>query len=69
MSQSTAILAFLGLAFLVFVTQRGELRLYMGFLIGTVQPAAQAPAQAQASQNGVTLNDAAKYAEVAAAFL
>lgn len=59
MPQSSAIFAAIGLAFLLFITQRGELRLYMGFLLGTTAAPASAPAQSQASANGVTLNSAA----------
>ncbi len=36
MAQSSAIFAFLAIAFVVFITQRGELRVYMGFLLGNV---------------------------------
>lgn len=35
MQQSNAIFAFLFIAFLVFITMKGELPLYMGFLFGT----------------------------------
>lgn len=38
MPQSSAIVAFVMLAFLVFITQKGELRTYMGLLLGTTTP-------------------------------
>lgn len=63
MPQSSAIFAFLAIAFLVFITQKGELRIYWGLLVGnTGTPApAQAPANTQASQNGVTMNTAVQF--------
>lgn len=63
MPQSSAIFAFLAVAFLVFITQKGELPVYWGLLIGNTGTAAppSAPANAQASQNGVTLNEAVSF--------
>lgn len=60
MPQSSAIFAFVAIAFLVFITQRGELRSYMGFFFGTTAPlsAADAAPQTQSSLNGVNLNAA-----------
>lgn len=41
MNQSTIIFGYLAAAFLIFITQRGELSIYMGFLLSTpTQPAA-----------------------------
>jgi len=42
MSQSNVIAAYLFIAFVVYITMRGELRTYMGFFFGGGQPA-QAP--------------------------
>lgn len=58
MPQTSAIMAFLAAAFLVFITQRGELRLYWGMLVGNTGASVQAPSQAQAPQNGVSFNQA-----------
>lgn len=69
MPQSSAIFAFLAVAFLVFITQKGELRIYWGLLTGntgTATVAPSAPAQAQATQNGTSLNTAISYIEAAA---
>lgn len=68
MPQSSAIFAFLAIAFLVFITQRGELRVYWGLLVGNTgtPSAANAPAQTQASANGVTLNTAIQFMTLAA---
>lgn len=44
MSQSTVIVAFLAAAFLIFITQRGSLRTYLGFLFGNVSAASNASA-------------------------
>lgn len=49
MNQSSAIFAFLAIAFIVFVTQRGELRTYMGFLFGNV---AATPSNAKVDTKG-----------------
>jgi hypothetical protein len=38
MSQSNVIFAFIFLAFLFFITARGELRKYMGYLLSTPTP-------------------------------
>lgn len=46
--QSSVIVASLVLAFIVFITMRGELRTYLGFFFGGGTPA-QAPAQAPAT--------------------
>lgn len=35
MPQSSVIFGYLFVAFLIFITMRGELRRYMGFLLGT----------------------------------
>lgn len=44
MNQSTVIFGFLFAAFLVFITQRGELPIYLGFILATPkQPVAPAP--------------------------
>jgi hypothetical protein len=51
MSQSSAIFFFIAAAFLVFITQRGELRSYLGFLYGTDAPT-NAPANSGAGPLG-----------------
>lgn len=51
--QSSVILATLALAFLVFITQRGELGTYMGFLFGTrSNPVPEAPSSGSGSGGG-----------------
>lgn len=60
MTQSNVILAFIALAFFIFITMRGELRTYMGFLFGSTA----APPQS-ASNN---TDKAASYAATAAKF-
>lgn len=40
MPQSNVIMAFVFAAFIVFVTQRGELPVYLGFLLATPKPSA-----------------------------
>lgn len=49
--QSNVIFAALFIAFLAFITMRGELRRYMGFLIGT-PTGGTSPAAPAASTNG-----------------
>jgi len=55
MSQSNVIFAFVGLAFLVFITMKGELPIYMGFLLSDPKGAAAAP-----GNQGVSLGTAIK---------
>lgn len=44
MNQSTIIFGYLAAAFLVFITQRGELPLYWGYLVSTPKQPASGPA-------------------------
>ena len=50
MPQSSVIFFFIAAAFLVFITQRGELRTYLGFLYGT----APAPASSSTTSTSST---------------
>lgn len=72
MPQSNVIFGFLAVAFVVFITMRGELRLYMGFLLADpVQPnptATQAatsaePAKAASDNLGSTVGTLASFAQ------
>lgn len=62
MNQSTIIFAFLFAAFVVFITQRGELPIYLGFILATpTQPLGSATATAAGSTaNPVSASDAIK---------
>lgn len=60
MNQSNRIFAFLALAFVIFITMRGELRTYYGFIVGCGTPAPEpaaptgssaAPAPTQTGSN------------------
>lgn len=43
MNQSTIIFGYLAVAFLIFITQRGELPIYWGFLVKSPQSPSQGP--------------------------
>lgn len=74
MPQSNVIFAYLAVAFVIFITMRGELRLYLGFLLATPaqSPSAPAPTAAtptQTGSNASTAFDLASAASTAAEFL
>lgn len=72
MNQSNAIFAALTIAFLVFITIRGELRTYMGFLLGATAGPANTPVVKTAGipnpTGSVAVQKATGYAEAAAKF-
>jgi hypothetical protein len=58
MPQSSAIFAFLAVAFLIFITQRGELPTYLNFLFNpsaNTPPAASPQVQGQSNSNGIAV--------------
>lgn len=67
MPQSNVIFAFLAVAFVIFITMRGELRLYMGFLLGS--SAGAAPPAPTKTASGPDLATVGEYAKVAAMVL
>ncbi len=79
MNQSTVILGYLAAAFLIFITVRGELPQYLGFLLGsgqgTAAPQATPSTQAQgATSTGVgnasnIASEALSFTEIAATFV
>jgi len=56
MPQSSVIFFFIAAAFLVFITQRGELRTYLGFLYGTAPAPASSSTGSANPSGGATLN-------------
>lgn len=65
MPQSSVIAAYLMIAFLVFITMRGELQAYMGFLLSSPAVGGSAGASAQQSSNAQTAQTAVQFAELA----
>jgi hypothetical protein len=62
-SQSNSIFAFLALAFIVFITMRGELPVYTGFLLGPTNGGTGAtPADTGNVDVGSLVNDGLKLA-------
>lgn len=59
-NQSTFIAGSLAAAFLLFITVRGELPTYLGFLLGSSTGASAAPAQTSASTSSQTGSDYGK---------
>lgn len=53
MNQSTIIFGYLAVAFLIFITQRGELPTYWGFLVSSPQGSSAGPS---ASASGAVSN-------------
>lgn len=66
MSQSASIFAFLAVAFIVFITQRGELPVYMGFLLGNVSTT---PSNSTVQTNNFNAGNIATAADVASTLL
>ena len=75
MNQSTKILGFIATGFVIFITARGELPTYLGFLFGTGQGASSAPTTAAAGPSPASGNtsfsagDALRIGAEVAAFL
>lgn len=67
MNQSTIIFGYLAVAFLIFITQRGELPLYWGFLVSSPQAPASGPTTTKTGQltNGDVAKSAARIADLA----
>lgn len=53
-NQSTIIFGYLAIAFLVFITQRGELPVYAGFLLSTPKQPVSGPAATGSGSLGTT---------------
>lgn len=62
MPQSNVIFGFLAVAFVIFITMRGELRLYFGFLFST-PVAGQNPSGTQAATNAQPAASPAKLSD------
>lgn len=75
MSRGSVIALYVFAAFVIFITQRGELPQYLGYLFGA-SSGSPGPGGASSVTSGTTttgdasmnLSDYAKYAEIAAAF-
>lgn len=57
-SQSSIIFAYLAVAFVIFITMRGELRTYWGLLAGTASAPGAAANTAPVKTSGVTVGTA-----------
>lgn len=69
MPQSNVIFAFLFIGFLVWITVRGELGAYAGFLLGTATPAGGSNVASSGNNTNTTAtssNNTAAYAQAAA---
>lgn len=61
MNQSTIIFGYLAVAFLVFITQRGELPIYWGFLVSSPKQPAAGPS---VTKEGALVNSNDKLAQM-----
>lgn len=70
MNQSTIIFGYLAVAFLIFITQRGELPIYWGFLVSSPKQPASGPTTTQTGQltNGNVASTLSTITDLAAAF-
>jgi hypothetical protein len=77
-NQSNRIFAFLAAAFVIFITMRGELRTYYGFIIGCGTPApdqpptqtggAPTPTQTGSNSSGISPSEIGQVADLALMF-